>query len=290
LLLFLAADAAQNAGSAISRRAATGLLVFGGLALLAFNLVTLWWARESIPATVLFLAQVAAVPAGLWPVGAVSQPRARFGNRSYGFRWATIGLLSFLVLAGGLAFGSLTRFAADVTHATPPATPSLQSLTPSLPALLVAVALTTLLWQLRRRPMPAALFQETGRDMWDSEKGLARVAGTLHTVIEVAFLERAITWGKRAVTDGANIVWVVEHGVLEGAIERSVQAVMRGAGVAHRTIEREGLEGVLRHAVSGVLALGRRMRRWHTGRLRRNLLWVPIALALAIIALVVYGT
>jgi hypothetical protein len=49
------------------------------------------------------------------------------------------------------------------------------------------------------------------------------------------------------------------------------------------------LEGILRRAVSAALALGRRMQRWHTGRLRRNLLWVPVALALAIVALGVYG-
>ncbi|MFN2165869.1 MAG: hypothetical protein ACK2U9_06370, partial [Anaerolineae bacterium] len=65
---------------------------------------------------------------------------------------------------------------------------------------------------------------------------------------------------------------------------------MDSANIAYRTIEQEGLEGILRRAVSGALALGRRIQRWHTGRLRRNLLWVPVALALAIIALIVYGT
>jgi formate hydrogenlyase subunit 3/multisubunit Na+/H+ antiporter MnhD subunit len=299
LLLFLAADAAQKATSTISRRIATGLLVFGGLALLAFDMVIVWWAR-SVPATALLIAQVAVALGGAWPVAAIlsdctnSRSRAismrtRLGNRAYGSRWATIGLLSATILAGGLAFGPLVRFAADVTHATPPPTPTLHTLTTSLPALVMAVALAITVRQLRRWPTLAALLQKTDRDTGDSEKGLARVAETLRTVIEVAILERAITWVKRAVTDSAKIVWIVEHGILEGTIDRSVQAVTDGAGIAHRAIEQEGLEGVLRRAVDAALALGRRLQRWHTGRLRRNLLWVPVALALAIVALVVYG-
>jgi len=289
LLFFLASDAAQKASSVIPRRVATGLLVFGGLALLAFNLVTLWWARESIPATALFIAQVAAALVGVWVVAAISQPRARFGNRGYWSQWVTIGLLSVIALAGVLAFGPLVHFAADVTHTTPPATPTLQTLMTSLPALLVAVTLTVVLWQLRRWSVPAPISQRTDQEAWDSEKGLARIAGTLRTVIEVTILERTVAWIKHAVTDSARIVWIVEHGVLEGMIDRSIQVVTDSADIAHRTIEQEGLEGILRRAVSAALALGRRMQRWHTGRLRRNLLWVPLALALAILTLMIAG-
>jgi formate hydrogenlyase subunit 3/multisubunit Na+/H+ antiporter MnhD subunit len=301
LLLFLTADAAQKANSTILRRAATGLLTFGGLALLAFNLVALWWARESIPATTLFIAQVAAVLAGLWPVGAVSRPRTRSEDRArlrigtarrkrgYGVRWATIGLLSNAVLAGGLAFGLLVRFAADVTHAKPLAIPALHTLTTSLPALPIATVLTIVLWQLRRRSTPANISQRSDREAWGSERVLARVAETLRSLIEVTILEHTFTWVKRALTDSARVVWIVEHGILEGMIDRSVQAVTDGAGIAHRTIEQEGLEGILRRAAGGALALGRRMQRWHTGRLRRNLLWVPVVLALAIMTLVIAG-
>jgi hypothetical protein len=65
--------------------------------------------------------------------------------------------------------------------------------------------------------------------------------------------------------------------------------VTDSATLAYRTIEQEGLEGILHRAVSGALALSRRMQRWHTGQLRRNLLWVPVALSLAILTLVVCG-
>jgi hypothetical protein len=54
-------------------------------------------------------------------------------------------------------------------------------------------------------------------------------------------------------------------------------------------LEQEGLEGLLRGTVRAVLAGGRRMQRWHTGRLRRNLSWVAACLVLAIAALMFYG-
>jgi hypothetical protein len=286
------------AKSTIPRRVATGLRVFGGLALMAFNLIAVWWARERIPAAALFIAQVAAALAGLWPVATIlsdcTNPQSReiqesrLGNGDW-IRWTTIGLLSIIVLTSGLTFGPLVRFAADVTHTTPPVTPTLQTLTTSLPALLVAAVLAAILWQLRRWSISVAVSQRVKHEMWDSEKGLARVAETLRSVIEVTILERIVAWIKHTVTNSARIVWIVEHGVLEGIIDRAVQAVMNSATVAYRAIEQEGLEGVLRRTVSAALALGRRMQRWHTGRLRRNLLWVPVALALAIITLVIAG-
>lgn len=284
-LLFMAADAAQK----VPRRVATALLVFGGVALLAFNLVTLWWARENIPGIALFIAQVAAALAGVCAVAAISKSRSRLENRAYWSRWIVLGLLSTIILTGGLAFGPLVHFAADVTHTTLPATPTLQTLTTSLPALLVAVALAIILWQLRRRSIPATISQRTDREAWDSEKGLTHIAETLRSAIEVTILERALTWTKQAVTNSARIVWIVEHGILEGLVDRSVQAVTHGAGVAHRAIEQEGLEGILRRTVSAALALGRRLQQWHTGQLRRNLLWVPLALALAILTLMIAG-
>ena len=299
LLLFLASDAAQKAKSCTPRRVAASMLVFGGLALLAFNLVTLWWAREGVSKTALFIAQVAAALVGAWTVAAVSKPRlptrARFSksrasrDRSYGFQWTTIPLLSTVIFIGGLAFGPLARFAAGITHATPPAIPTLRTLTGSLPALLAAAALTIVLWLLRRWSAPTPTPQKADRETWDSEKELARIAGTLHAAIEVTILERIIAGTKRAVAGSARAIWIVEHRVLEGIIDRAVQAVMDSASIAYRTIEQEGLEGILRRVVSSALALGQSIQRWHTGQLRRNLLWVPVALALAIVALAVYG-
>jgi NADH:ubiquinone oxidoreductase subunit 5 (subunit L)/multisubunit Na+/H+ antiporter MnhA subunit len=305
LLLFLASDAAQKTNPTIHYRVAAALRVFGGMALTAFNLVTLWWTRGNVPPVTLFIAQVAAVLASAWAVQPCkSSARAYKPESSFSptadsstkatstprkVQWAALALLSATVLAGGLAFGSLLRFAADVTHATPPATPTLQTLTTSLPATLVAIVLTLALRQLRGRSIPTTIPQRADQEAWDSEKGLARIAEALHATIEVTILERIIAWVRRAVTDSARIVWIVEHGVLEGIVDRSVQAVTDSATLAYRTIEQEGLEGILHRAVSGALALSRRMQRWHTGQLRRNLLWVPVALSLAILTLVVCG-
>jgi hypothetical protein len=93
----------------------------------------------------------------------------------------------------------------------------------------------------------------------------------------------------RAVMSGARVAWAVEHKGLEGFTNRAARAVMNGAQVAHRTVEQEGLEGILRGAVRILMAQSRVLQRWHTGRLRRNLLWIPIALALGVLALVVVG-
>jgi hypothetical protein len=346
LLLFLATNTAQSATSTATRRTATGISAFGGLALAAFNLIIVWWIRGSVPTVALFIAQVAAALVGAWTVAKIlpqnTKPRgvlnslrrsrattqkipeqvressssqyreerntvaaissdctnpqsretqeARFGNRGYKNRWAAIGLLSIVVLVGGLAFGPLVRFAADVTHTVPLAAPTLQTLTASLPALFAAALLKIALRRLHHRTALPRISQRQGREAWDSEKGLTRIAETLHAAIEVTILERTISWIKQTVTGSASIIWIVEHGILEGIVNRSVQAVMGSADIAHRTIEQEGLEGTLRRAVSTALALGRSIQRWHTGRLRRNLLWVPIVLALAILALAVYGS
>lgn len=126
-------------------------------------------------------------------------------------------------------------------------------------------------------------------EAYDLEEGLARAAQVLRAVVEVGIAERIVGLVVRAVVSGARVAWTVEHKGLEEITSRSARAVVDGALVAHRVVEREGLEGLLQRAVCIVVALSRVLQRWHTGRLRRNLLWVPIALALAVLTLVVYG-
>ena len=118
---------------------------------------------------------------------------------------------------------------------------------------------------------------------------MARAAQVLRAVVEVGIAERIVALVVRAVVSGARVAWAVEHKGLEGFTSRAARAVMNGAHAAHRTVEQEGLEGTLRCAVRILMALSRVLQRWHTGRLRRNLLWIPIALALAVLALVVVG-
>ena len=118
---------------------------------------------------------------------------------------------------------------------------------------------------------------------------LARAARVLRTVVEIGVAERIVALVVRAVVGGARFARAVEYKGLEGFTSRAARAVMNGAHVAHRAVEQEGLEGILRCAVRVLMAQSRLLQRWHTGRLRRNLLWFPIALALGMLALVVVG-
>jgi hypothetical protein len=52
--------------------------------------------------------------------------------------------------------------------------------------------------------------------------------------------------------------------------------------------EQRGLEGLLRWTVRAVMAGSRWLQRRHTGRLRRNLIWVAASLVLAVLGLIVY--
>jgi hypothetical protein len=155
------------------------------------------------------------------------------------------------------------------------------------PALLAALVLSLGAWWLLP-PSPPSSPPLGGKERGAVE-GLARAARVLRAVVEVGIAERIVALVVRAVVGGARFARAVEHKGLEGFTSRAARAVMNGAQVAHRAVEQEGLEGILRRAVRTIVALSRVLQRWHTGRLRRNLLWVPIALALGMLALVVVG-
>jgi hypothetical protein len=80
----------------------------------------------------------------------------------------------------------------------------------------------------------------------------------------------------------------VEGVVLEGTTRQIAQTTADGGRLAYRVMEQGGLEGLLRRIVRGVMAGSRWLQRQHTGRLRRNLVWVVASLALAVLALVLY--
>jgi NADH-quinone oxidoreductase subunit L len=295
LLLFLTAGVAQKAGQTRSPRAGACLFALGGLALSAFGLLTTWWAREAgVPLDALFVAQAAVALIGVWTAQTAWRlsrplPGAEEGTAVHWTQWATVGLLGGVVLAGGLAFGPLVA-------AGPMPLPSLPTLLTLLryaataPALLAVLALSLATWRLQRRSGQRPLVAvEPVEEAYDLEEGLARAAQVLRAVVEVGIAERIVGLVVRAVVSGARVAWTVEHKGLEEITSRSARAVVDGALVAHRVVEREGLEGLLQRAVCIVVALSRVLQRWHTGRLRRNLLWVPIALALAVLTLVVYG-
>ncbi|MDY7077145.1 MAG: proton-conducting transporter membrane subunit [Chloroflexota bacterium] len=234
--------------------------------------------------------------------------------------WMVMGLLGGGVLAGGLAFGPLAHHLATASHLALPSVPTLLALlryAATAPALLVMIALVLAVWWFQRRSGLRPLIPaQPAEEVYGLEDGLARVAHVLHAVIEVGILEQIVALAVRSVVGGARLTYrVVEREGLEGLLRSSVRVVMDGARLTYRIVEREGLEGLLRssmrvvvdearltysvvehkelegfprRSVQAVLALGRGLQRWHTGRLRRNLLWVAVSLALVMLTLVLY--
>jgi len=236
-------------------------------------------------------------------------------------RWITVGLLGIGVLAGGLAFGPLARHLAAASRMTLPAIPTLPALlryVATTPALLVVMALVLAVWRLQHRlGLGPLVLAQPAEEVYNLEEGLTRAAQVLHAVIEIGILEQIVALTVRVVVDGARVTYrVVERDGLDGLLRGSARVVMDGARLTYRVVERDGLEGFLRgsvrvvvdearvtyrvveheglegfprHSVQAVLALGRGLQRWHTGRLRRNLLWVAVSLALVALTLVLYG-
>jgi NADH:ubiquinone oxidoreductase subunit 5 (subunit L)/multisubunit Na+/H+ antiporter MnhA subunit len=312
LLLFLASDVSRNSNSATLRmsairlrRVAACLFALGGLALAAFDLLMTWWAREAgAPLDALFIAEAAVALTAVWTARTAwllsdvrhpHRPLPGTGDE-IAVHWTqgiVVGLLGGGALACGLTFGPLLRYLIAASHMTLPTLPTFPALlryAATAPALLAVLVLSLAAWRLQRRSKqePSGVV-EPAEEVYDLEEGLARAAQVLHSVVEVGIAEQIITLVVRTVVQGARAAWAVEHRGLEGITSRSAQAVVNGAHTARRIVEQEGLEGVLRRAVRMITTLSRIFQRWHTGRLRRNLLWVPITLVLAVLALAVYG-
>lgn len=106
------------------------------------------------------------------------------------------------------------------------------------------------LWRARIGSQPATLAEP------DSERWLFRAAG-------------ALRW--------------IENGIFERGLAIIVQGGLALAATLRRVVEQDGLEMVLRATVRGTRYVACQMQRLHTGRLRRNLAWIVLAWALAIV-------
>jgi len=288
LLLFLAIDASQQSARPPWQQAAGSLFTLGGLALTAFGLLLTWWCREqNAPLDTLFVAEAAVALTGVWTVREAHRLYSSHHEENTSTppsqgQWIALGTLGLAVLIGGSTFGLLARRLAATAAITLPKTPTLLDLlryAVTVPALLLTLILITIVWWLQKRsgarlltPFPAEQV-EHARDsksppksgvetIYDLEQGLTQAARALHAVVEVGILEQIVTLSVRGVVDGARI--------------------------AYRFVEQEGLEGLLCRTVRTILALNRMLKRWHTGLLRHNLLWIPISLALAILAALLY--
>ena len=182
----------------------------------------------------------------------------------------------------------------------------------------LAIALAFSLHWLQGRSRPSRLAStEAIEEAPDSGPGLVRRARALRFVVEKRILEQMSGLVTHAVVGGARLIHgAVEQNGLESILRRIVQIVVGGSRLIHHAVERRGLEGLLQHTVQivvvgarlmhgsveqdgfedlprlaqkVVLAVSRRLQRWHPGRLRRNLLWVAASLALVILALMLHG-
>ncbi|MBL7201468.1 MAG: hypothetical protein ISS56_15115 [Anaerolineae bacterium] len=295
LLLFLAVDGAETAGSQAGRRAMAGALTLGGLALVGFDLLTLQWAREAgIPQGALYVAEVGIGLICAWTArtawqfaSASGQPGKAAGTVTHWTRWAAIGVLCAGVLAAGLTFGRLAGWLSTAAHMTPPAVPTLPSTllyAASRPALWAAVVLALAVWRfrsgLKRMALPA------GR----VHSAQVEIARRFRAAAQVNAGDRLILLIARAVVGGARLIHgIVEEGILGRSIHYATQTVTEGGRIAYRIVEREGLEGNLQRIVGGILSVSGWAQRMHTGRLRRNLLWMAIGLVATVLTLALFA-
>ena len=182
-------------------------------------------------------------------------------------QWLAVGLLGVGTLVGGLTLGPLIHGLGAATHLALQELPTVSALThfaASIPALLTVAILAVVVWWLQRRSRTGRLVSTGPADEpYGVGEGLARAARVLHGVVEENILDRGTVLVARTVVNGAHLI--------------------------HRTVEREGLEGVPLRTARTVLALSRWLQRRHTGRLRRNLLWVAASLALVMLVVMLRG-
>jgi hypothetical protein len=185
-----------------------------------------------------------------------------------------------------------------------------------------AVLLFALALWVRQRARKGGLWQrlasssDTRTPALVLERGIQRAARAAHTIVEAGALTGALTAIAQGIAGAAQ--WAhrwIEGEFLEEAARRIARTTIDGGRLTHRWIEGSsqvgfpdsneeteaesrqtasrspdpaGLEGLMGRVVHAVLASSRWLQRRHTGRLRRNLIWVAASLALAILALILY--
>ena len=300
LLLALAGRTAQEAARASVRRLAALLYGLSGLLLLVLQAWIVWGTREAgLPLFARLLAEGAVGLSGAWVLLAATAlwreaPAGQGEPRAAVRRDVVLALLAASLLVSGLLparlLGHLTRVSNGPPFELPAPAQALRFLATS-PAALLALVLA--LWGARARvPIPAPLARwMRGRDLALAlERSIRRGARALRARVEAGAFEGALTGIARGVLGAARLAhrWI-EGVVLEGTTRQIAHTATESGRLAYRVMEQGGLEGLLRRAVQAVLASSRWLQRRHTGRLRLNLIWVAISLALAILALILFA-
>jgi NADH:ubiquinone oxidoreductase subunit 5 (subunit L)/multisubunit Na+/H+ antiporter MnhA subunit len=273
-----------------------GMLALGGAALTVWSVLSTYWARAGgASPDALLVAEAAVALVGVWAARAgwraLSGERAPDAEAAYiGWpRRVASGLLGGGALFVGAVSGPLLHHLVEVGHSALPANPTVLSLAQyvvTTPATWIVLLLVVVVWRMQWRPQRPIL--ASSEQLYDLEEGLARIAQVLRAMIEVGLQEDLIVAIVQSVVSGA--AWtrrVVEQGALEGSMRGIVRLATDGGRFTYRVIEQEGLEGLLRHTVSATLRLARVAQRWHTGRLRRNLVWIAVSLTAAMLFVLV---
>jgi NADH:ubiquinone oxidoreductase subunit 4 (subunit M) len=274
----------------------------GAVGVVGWALILTYWARDAgLPAAALHVAELAVALLGVWVVltirSAWSVLRVPYRERVRPARWAGMGLLGLAVGASPWMVPALW-WAYWAYHGMPLelplALPTLRSLFRyllSTPALWVVAALVVVvdLWgkeRLRRSIPPAR------KDVPSLEAGelwLGRFSHAVRRTIEGQILEKGLAQGVYAVLRGSRLIHrYIEQGVLERMLVDGVRVTMHGSRLVYQHVEQATLEGALRRVVQGIVHVARVGQSLHTGRLRRNLLWIAasVVLALAVLLLV----
>jgi NADH:ubiquinone oxidoreductase subunit 5 (subunit L)/multisubunit Na+/H+ antiporter MnhA subunit len=300
LLLHLAVRAPRS-DPARPLGVALGALGMGGWALC----LTYWARGAGLPSAALHLAEAGVALLGVWVVLTVRQALAvlraarvaarplRLREEGHWVRWAGMGLLGLAGVALPWMLDPLSALYRTYsgTHLMLPAPLSLLRYVGTMPAAW-AVAALAIAFELWGKGLLSRLTARTAADAASPqvrEVWLRRIPLVLRRTIEGGILENGLGEGVQAILRISSLIYrYIEQGMLENALAQGVRAVVRGSNFIYRHIEQATLEGALRRAVQAVVGLARIGQRWHTGRLRWNLLWIvaSILLALAIVLLV----
>ena len=208
-------------------------------------------------------------------------------------RWAVLVLLACGLVAAVLWHAPLLERLSLASHgpafALPGLADALRFLVTSPAAwATLALGLWAPRWRGALRPGRARAGQETDAALV-LEQRIGQGARALQAGVEMGALGGAQSGIAQGVLGIARLAhrWI-EGVVLEGTTRQIADATTNGGRLAYRVMEQGGLEGLLRRTVRTVMAGSRWMQRRHTGRLRRNLIWVAASLALAALALILY--
>jgi hypothetical protein len=301
LMLSLAGDVGYHAMLFRGRWGASAVYGLGGAALIAFDALILWWVRQAgVPLVPRLLVEVAVgfaatrvmvATAALW--------RGTGAERAQGPPSSLRGTTLFVLVCGLLAtiawreplLDRLAQVSHGPTFVLPDAAATVRFLATS-PAGWAALVLGLWAQFLARPGVPLLTWARSERELDAArafEQGIGRGASVLRAVVEASALSGALTGIARGVLDAAHLAhrWI-EGAVLEGATRQIAQTATDSGRLAYQIMEQGGLEGLLRRIVRTILAGSRWLQRRHTGRLRRNLIWVAASLILALVALVLY--